>query len=81
MGRRTQASGVGLWAALVALVATGGCTAASTPGKLLPNRCSYDVPCKNNGTCEVNTGYCSCMLGFGGAADSGFKGILTVSNR
>lgn len=58
--------------ALGALASALGSAAARSPSRTLAsaggaNRCSYDVPCRNNGTCEVNTGYCACMLGFGGA--------------
>lgn len=31
------------------------------------DRCSVNVPCQFNGSCDTNTGYCACMLGYGGA--------------
>ena len=29
-------------------------------------QCSVLQPCSNNGTCELNTGVCSCLIGYGG---------------
>lgn len=31
-------------------------------------RCSAERRCAHNGTCDTNSGYCSCLLGYGGTA-------------
>ncbi len=32
-----------------------------------PHHCSALRPCLNNGTCELNTGVCACLIGYGGS--------------